>query len=185
MRTDWNPDSIDWQEVAGDGTKYALLSGRRDLVGEDFSYAFFIPAGFLDPAHWHTQTAHVFVARGSLYLGYGEAQENWTMSIFPQAATFWFPPMHAILTGATRTPSFSGSRADRGKRITQTRSTARLRGVPSQSESARGDGAAMLHTLRARTKRDRSKPPAATRLLVKVSEGANSNQLTLRSEQYR
>ncbi len=68
----WNPHTIQWQEIGADGTKYALLEGRRDVPGEAFTYAFFIPAGFWDPAHWHTADARVVVLQGRLYLGYGE-----------------------------------------------------------------------------------------------------------------
>ena len=53
----WNLESLEWQDIGVDGTKYALLEGRRDLPGEGFTYAFFIPAGFWDPAHWHTADA--------------------------------------------------------------------------------------------------------------------------------
>ena len=45
---DWIPDTIKWQEIGSDGTRYALLEGRRDRAGEAFSYAFFIPGGFWD-----------------------------------------------------------------------------------------------------------------------------------------
>jgi hypothetical protein len=68
----WQAGEIPWQEIGADGTKYALLEGRRDVLGQAFSYAFFIPAGFWDPAHWHTQDARVFVVSGTLYLGYGD-----------------------------------------------------------------------------------------------------------------
>lgn len=67
----WNPDAIAWQRVNPDGTKFALLEGTRDTAGVAFSYAFFIPAGVWDAAHSHMATARVFVARGTLRLGYG------------------------------------------------------------------------------------------------------------------
>ena len=66
----WTTDDISWQEVAAGGTRYAVLEGDRS-VGP-FSFAFFIPAGFWDPAHWHTADARVFVGSGTLWLGYGE-----------------------------------------------------------------------------------------------------------------
>ena len=72
----WTADTIDWQEIDADGTKYALLEGRRDVPGQAFTYAFFIPAGFWDPAHWHTADARVAVISGSLYLGYGDMHED-------------------------------------------------------------------------------------------------------------
>ncbi len=68
----WTKDRIVWQEIASDGTRYSLLEGARDAPGQPFVYAFFIPAGFWDPAHWHTQTAFVRVLEGTLFLGYGE-----------------------------------------------------------------------------------------------------------------
>lgn len=67
----WALDTLEWQETSPDGTKYALLEGRREVPGEAFSYAFYIPAGFWDPPHHHTADARVFVLSGSLYLGYG------------------------------------------------------------------------------------------------------------------
>ena len=42
----WTPATIHWHEVNPDGTKYAVLQGRRDLPGEAFTYAFFIPANY-------------------------------------------------------------------------------------------------------------------------------------------
>lgn len=80
---DWNPESIVWQDKAADGTRYALLEGRRDSAGVSFSYAFFIPAEFWDPAHWHTADARVFVAKGTLYLGYGDAMDKARMRAYP------------------------------------------------------------------------------------------------------
>jgi len=74
-RAAWTPDAIPWREAAPDGTRYALLEGRRDVEGELFTYAFFIPAGFWDAAHWHTQGAQVIVLSGALYLGYGDGLE--------------------------------------------------------------------------------------------------------------
>ena len=70
--TAWHADTIFWQDTAADGTRYALLEGRRDAAGQPFSYAFFIPSGFWDPSHWHTAAARVVVLRGTLYLGYGD-----------------------------------------------------------------------------------------------------------------
>ena len=74
-RAAFTPDSIPWGETASDGTRYALLEGRRDADGELFTYAFFIPAGFWDAAHWHTRDARVVVLSGALYLGYGDLLE--------------------------------------------------------------------------------------------------------------
>jgi quercetin dioxygenase-like cupin family protein len=67
----WNPQTIKWQDIAADGTKYALLEGRRDVPGEAFTYAFFIPAGYWEH-HWHSSDARVAVVKGALRLGYGD-----------------------------------------------------------------------------------------------------------------
>lgn len=68
---DWHPDTIVWQQTNADGTRFALLEGVRDTPGVPFTYAFFIPAGVWDAPHSHAATARVFVARGTLALGYG------------------------------------------------------------------------------------------------------------------
>lgn len=84
-----DPNAIPWDEIGNDGTKYALLEGSRD--SGLFSYAFHIPAGFWDPAHWHSQDARVFVASGTLYLGYGEAHNADDLQAFP-AGSFVLVP---------------------------------------------------------------------------------------------
>jgi uncharacterized RmlC-like cupin family protein len=71
----WTPDDLPWGEAAPDGTKYALLEGRRDVAGGLFTYALFIPAGFWDAARWHSQDARVLVLSGALCLGYGDVLE--------------------------------------------------------------------------------------------------------------
>ncbi|CAM3696596.1 cupin domain-containing protein [Deinococcus frigens] len=76
----WTPETIIWQDIAPDGTKYALLEGNRCFG--PFTYAFFLPAGFWDEAHWHSAAARVFVVSGSLHLGYGEQLHK------PQAQAF-------------------------------------------------------------------------------------------------
>ena len=78
----WTLDKIQWQEVAADGTKYSLLEGQRDVPGEAFTYAFFIPAGFWDPAHWHTADAWIIVLKGILYLGYGDKHADEKLQAF-------------------------------------------------------------------------------------------------------
>lgn len=87
----WHPDQIEWQDVAPDGSRYALLEGVRDQVGEPFSYAFFIPAGFWDPAHWHTADARVFVVSGTLRLGYGDALDQPRAESFPAGSYVLVP----------------------------------------------------------------------------------------------
>lgn len=72
----WTPEAIPWQAAAPNGTKYALLEGRREAAGGVFTYAFFIPAGVWDSPHHHATTARVFVVRGELKLGYGTAADK-------------------------------------------------------------------------------------------------------------
>ena len=66
----WNPATIQWQETSADGTKYALLEGRRDVPGQAFTYAFFIPAGYWEH-HWHAADARVAVIQGELRVSVG------------------------------------------------------------------------------------------------------------------
>jgi hypothetical protein len=91
----WTAASIPWQEIGADGTKYALLDGVRDQTGVPFSYAFFIPKGFWDPPHRHTADARVFVASGTLYLGYGETEDRSRLQAFP-AGSYVIVPANAI-----------------------------------------------------------------------------------------
>ncbi len=89
--TVWHIDSLNWQEIALDGTRYSLLEGVRDQIGVAFSYAFFIPAGFWDPAHWHTADARVFVAKGTLYLGYGDEMDKAKAKAYPAGSYIVVP----------------------------------------------------------------------------------------------
>jgi len=56
----WDAQSIAWQKVDRDGTKWAVLQGRSDVEGEAFTYAAFVPAGFHD-FHAHGTDARVAV----------------------------------------------------------------------------------------------------------------------------
>jgi len=87
----WHPDTIAWQEIAPDGTRYALLEGRRDVPRVAFTYAFFIPAGFWDPAHWHTADARVAVLRGTLFLGYSDVMERLHAHSYPAGSYVLVP----------------------------------------------------------------------------------------------
>lgn len=87
----WNPDTIRWQRVNPDGTKFALLEGTRDTPGVAFTYAFFIPAGVWDAPHSHAATARVFVARGTLHLGYGDAPDKGRAAAFPVGSILVVP----------------------------------------------------------------------------------------------
>ena len=87
----WNLSTLEWQDVGSDGTKYSLLEGRRDVDGVGFTYAFFIPAGFWDPPHWHTADARVVVVSGTLYLGYGETEDRTQLQAFPAGSVVLVP----------------------------------------------------------------------------------------------
>lgn len=88
---DWSPDSIVWQRSNPDGTRFALLEGIRDRAGVPFTYAFFIPAGVWDGPHSHAAAARVFVARGSLHLGYGETLDRARARVFPAGSVLLVP----------------------------------------------------------------------------------------------
>jgi hypothetical protein len=90
----WTVENIQWGETAADGTRYALLEGTRDSPGTTFTYAFFIPAGFWDAAHWHSQDARVAVLSGALHLGYGDVLEVNAAVIYP-AGSYLLVPAHA------------------------------------------------------------------------------------------
>jgi hypothetical protein len=87
----WKLESFEWQDIGADGTKYSLLEGRRDIPGEGFTYAFFIPAGFWDPVHWHTADARVVVLKGTLYLGYGTEMDHSKLEAFPAGSVVLVP----------------------------------------------------------------------------------------------
>jgi len=89
----WTLNDIDWPEPAADGTKYRVLEGSRE--NGTFSYAFFIPAGLWDPAHWHSQAARVFVAEGELRIGYGIDSGHADIEVYP-AGSFLVVPANAV-----------------------------------------------------------------------------------------
>ncbi len=89
----WQLDEIPWGEPAADGTRYRLLEGARE--SGTFSYAFFIPAGTWDPAHWHSQDARVFVAQGELRIGYGLDADHAEVEVYP-AGSFLLVPANAV-----------------------------------------------------------------------------------------
>lgn len=99
----WNLESIEWQHIASDGTRYTVLEGRRDVAGEAFTYAFFIPAGFWDPAHWHTADARIAVVKGTLYLGYGDRHDEQALRAFGAGGRVLVP---------ANAKHFDGSRED-------------------------------------------------------------------------
>jgi len=98
LAQEWFTDSIDWQDVGEDGTKYALLEGKRDAGL--FSYAFFIPAGFWDPPHWHSSDARVFVAKGCLKLAYSEDIKDGALTSYPTGSFVLVPKKAVHFDGA-------------------------------------------------------------------------------------
>lgn len=72
----WSAESIVWQRIDKDGTKYAVLDGDREAVGKPFTYAFWMPGGVWVKPHTHTQQAHVVVVKGSIQLGYGTQMDR-------------------------------------------------------------------------------------------------------------
>jgi len=91
----WTLAAIPWQTQAPNGTRFALLEGRRDQPGVTFAYAFFIPAGTWDAPHAHSQTARVFVARGALRIGYGETADHAAAITYP-AGSYVLVPAGAV-----------------------------------------------------------------------------------------
>jgi quercetin dioxygenase-like cupin family protein len=91
----WPMETIPWQAVAANGTRFSLLEGTRNQPGAPFSYAFFIPAGTWDGPHWHSTTARVFVAKGSLRIGYGEHVDRAAAKTYP-AGSYVIVPAHAV-----------------------------------------------------------------------------------------
>ena len=88
------PGQIPWDPPAADGTRSATLHGRR-LPGEQFSYAFAIPAGVWDAPHSHPVDAHIVVASGTLLLGYGDVHDPAAAHAHP-AGSYLFVPAGAV-----------------------------------------------------------------------------------------
>jgi quercetin dioxygenase-like cupin family protein len=95
----WNPQTIQWQDSAPDGTKYALLEGRRDVPGQPFTYAFFIPAGYWEH-HWHSSDARVAVVTGTLRLGYGDQLDRRNSAHLPAGSFALVPANRPHTMGA-------------------------------------------------------------------------------------
>jgi len=86
----WDAKSIQWQDIDTDSTKYALLEGRRDVPGEAFTYAFFIPAGYHEH-HWHSSDARVAVLQGTLKVSFGETLDLEHMTVYPVGSFLLVP----------------------------------------------------------------------------------------------
>jgi quercetin dioxygenase-like cupin family protein len=85
----WDVKTIQWQ-VNSDGTKDALLEGRRDVPGEAFTYAFFIPAGYHEH-HWHSSDARVVVVQGALKVSFGETLDLEHLKSYPTGTYLLVP----------------------------------------------------------------------------------------------
>lgn len=95
----WNAQTIQWQDSAADGTRYALLEGRRDVPGESFTYAFFIPAGYWEH-HWHSSDARVAVLTGALRLAYGNRLDRQHAARLPRGTFALVPANRQHTMGA-------------------------------------------------------------------------------------
>lgn len=85
----WDVNTIQWQ-VNADGTKDALLEGRRDVPGEAFTYAFFLPAGYHEH-HWHSSDARVVVVQGALKVSFGETLDLGHLKTYPTGTYLLVP----------------------------------------------------------------------------------------------
>ena len=87
----WSVADIPWQTEGAHGTRFALLEGQRDVPGKAFTYAFSIPAGVWDAPHRHSATARVFVARGTLRIGYGASNDKAAARSYPAGSVIVVP----------------------------------------------------------------------------------------------
>lgn len=97
-----DPDRIVWQRTDPAGTKFALLDGVRDKAGVSFTYAFFIPAGLWDAPHSHSADARVFVAKGVLWLGYGDVLDKTKAVAYPAGSYVLVPAGARHFDGSDR-----------------------------------------------------------------------------------
>jgi quercetin dioxygenase-like cupin family protein len=96
----WTVEQIPWQTEGAHGTRFALLEGRRDQPGTAFTYAFSIPAGVWDAAHSHSAAARVFVARGTLRIGYGASNDQAAARSYPAGSVVVVPAGAVHFDGA-------------------------------------------------------------------------------------
>jgi len=94
----WDAKTIVWQKVDSDGTKWSVLEGRSDVVGEAFTYAAFVPAGFHD-FHSHATDARVAVIQGVLKVSFGETLDLEHLKPYP-VGSFLFVPANVKHTMA-------------------------------------------------------------------------------------
>jgi hypothetical protein len=91
----WTAAQIPWQTEGAHGTRFALLEGRREQPGTAFTYAFSIPAGVWDAPHSHSAAARVFVAKGTLRIGYGASNDKAAARSYP-AGSYVLVPAGAV-----------------------------------------------------------------------------------------
>ena len=87
----WHPSTIRWQQINPDGTKYALLQGSREASGKQFTYALFIPPGFVGRAHHHSGDLRIAVVHGELFLGMGSKASRQKTERFPKGSYLLIP----------------------------------------------------------------------------------------------
>jgi len=87
----WQRSTIRWQQLNQDGTKYALLQGNRETAGEQFTYALYVPSGFVGRAHRHSGDLRVAVVHGELLLGMGSKVSRRKMKRFPMGSYLLIP----------------------------------------------------------------------------------------------
>jgi uncharacterized RmlC-like cupin family protein len=92
-------NEISWHQVFADGTKAATLVGTRE-AGDQFTYAFFIPAGTWDAPHSHCADAHVYVMSGELRLSYGNNFDHSRATAFGPGSFLFVPAGETHFDGA-------------------------------------------------------------------------------------
>lgn len=96
---DVHVEAIRWDAPMPDGTRSATLAGARE-PGVQFTYAFFIPAGFWDAPHSHRADAHVLVMSGELRLAYGTDGDRSRARAFPAGSFLHVPAGVVHVDGA-------------------------------------------------------------------------------------
>jgi hypothetical protein len=97
---DFDLNDIAWQEIAADGSKYALLEGDKTVAGGSFSYLFFLPAGLWDLPHWHTGDARILVLEGALKVGLGPDFDKGATRVHPARSLLFVPRNQIHFDGA-------------------------------------------------------------------------------------
>lgn len=87
----WSWSAIRWQQLNPDGTRYALLQGSREAASKQFTYALFIPSGFVGKAHHHSGDLRIAVVHGELFLGMGSKVSKHKMKRFPTGSYLLIP----------------------------------------------------------------------------------------------